>query len=442
MFILLAFFAFAGYASEYDGSSLQGNTAQRDGRELTDTQWLNDLDSLALFIRTLHPHPYWKTPKDVFDEHIARVREQIPLLSDDQIIVELMKIAALVGDGHTQLLGNKLTSKWFPIRIESFADGWFITSAATKYSRAYGARVLRIGNTIIEDVISKVLKVVPADNEWGAKYLTPKYLMMSSVMQTLGCVDKNGLLELEIMQKDGTRINLKVLAEPYQTENAFSDMVAAWFWRKNSVPAADYVNVINRNPSILPLVFQNYEKPYWFTYLPQQKTIYFGFNECQNEGSENFETICRQLWKRVEAENVNKLIIDLRNNLGGTTDILKPLLHGIIQHENINKRGHLFVMIGRKTFSAAMQCAVWIENECEPLFVGEPTGAPPNHHADPNIETIPNSGIKLMVSRLYWQKSNPDDRRQWIAPQIPIAQLSTDYFNNLDPGIQAVWSFK
>jgi hypothetical protein len=82
-----------------------------------------------------------------------------------------------------------------------------------------------------------------------------------------------------------------------------------------------------------------------------------------------------------------------------------------------------------------------MENECAVLFVGEPTGAPPNHCADPDIETLPQSGITLMVSRLYWQKSAPDDRRPWLAPQIPVDQHATDYFSHQDRGIQAVWSF-
>lgn len=440
--IVLFLFANVGSPSGFETSNLPLNLTQRNDRKLSDAQWSSDLDALALLLCTRHPHPYWKTSKDVFDQHIAHIKTQIPLWSDSQIIVELMKLVALVGDGHTQLLGDKLTSKWFPIRIESFADGWFITSTSTKYLQSYGARVLKIGNTAIEEVTNRVKAVVPADNEWGAKYLSPKYLMMFSVMQTLGYVDQKGLLELEIVAKNGMRGNLKVLAEPYQSQDAFSDMVAAWFWRKNAVPAVNYVNVINDNTGSLPLLFQNYEKPYWFKYIPERKAVYLGFNECQNDGTVNFETFSLRMWKQLENENADKLIIDLRNNLGGTTDILKPLLHGIIRHERINRRGHLFVLIGRKTFSAALQCAVWIENECEVLFVGEPTGAPPNHHADPNIETLAQSGIKVMVSRLYWQKSAPNDRRPWLAPQIPVDQLSTDYFSHQDRGIQAVWSFQ
>lgn len=441
-FIVLVFLIDAGYSSESDASLVPGDNTKLNNRTLTDTQWLSDLDSLVHFMVTTHPNPFWRTSREDFDKQIAMVRDRIPHLSDSQVIVEFMRITAMVKDGHTQLLGDKLAGKWYPVRIELFSDGWFITSISKKYSEAYGAKVLKVGDINVEDVMNKIVEIVPADNEWGAKYFAPKYFMMSSVAQALGYADTNGLLEMEIAQKDGNIKILKIIAEPYKSENAFYDMVAYWFWRKNAVPAADYINIMKRSPETLPLLFQNYEKPYWFTYLPSYKTVYFGFNECQQDSNEKFDAFCERLWKLVEGENPDKLIIDLRNNIGGTTDILRPLLHGIIRHKNLNKRGHLFVMIGRKTFSAALQCAVWLENESDPIFAGEPTAAAPNHNADAKFMTLPNSGINLMVSHLYWQKSKPDDARRWIEPQIRVPALSTDYFNCADPAIQAVLLFK
>ena len=43
-------------------------------------------------------------------------------------------------------------------------------------------------------------------------------------------------------------------------------------------------------------------------------------------------------------------------------------------------------------------------------FVGEPTGDPPNGYGDPKRTVLPNSGLTVQVSTLYWQVSNPKDR--------------------------------
>jgi hypothetical protein len=55
----------------------------------------------------------------------------------------------------------------------------------------------------------------------------------------------------------------------------------------------------------------------------------------------------------------------------------RPLIHRLIRCDTINQWGKLFVVIGRRTFSAAMNLAVDLERHTRALFVGEPTGGAP-----------------------------------------------------------------
>jgi hypothetical protein len=50
-------------------------------------------------------------------------------------------------------------------------------------------------------------------------------------------------------------------------------------------------------------------------------------------------------------------VVDLRWNGGGNTLLAMPLLHGLIAGRTINRRGRLFVIAGRGTFSAAQNTA-------------------------------------------------------------------------------------
>lgn len=59
----------------------------------------------------------------------------------------------------------------------------------------------------------------------------------------------------------------------------------------------------------------------------------------------------------------------------------------------INQRGKLFVIVGRQTFSAAMNGAAEIERHTNAIFVGEPTGSSPNFVG----ETI---GVNLTYSKM------------------------------------------
>jgi hypothetical protein len=56
-----------------------------------------------------------------------------------------------------------------------------------------------------------------------------------------------------------------------------------WFWKSDSAPAADAVNLHDRLKDRLPLRLKNLEKACRFDYLADRRPIYFGFNRCENE---------------------------------------------------------------------------------------------------------------------------------------------------------------
>jgi hypothetical protein len=135
------------------------------------------------------------------------------------------------------------------------------------------------------------------------------------------------------------------------------------------------------------------------------------------------------------------LIIDLRRNAGGNTFLHRPLLLGLIRNEKINQRGKLFVIIGRNTFSAAMNASTMIEDYTNAIFVGEPTGASPNFVGETTLVTLPHSQLQFSISDLYWQTSWPMDHRHWIAPRLYIPPSFAAYRINRDPALEAILAY-
>jgi hypothetical protein len=95
-------------------------------------------------------------------------------------------------------------------------------------------------------------------------------------------------------------------------------------------------------------------------------------------------------------------------------------------------------VIGRLTFSAAVNLAADLERHTETIFVGEPTAAPPNHYGETQRLILPSSGISILYSSLYWQSGRPDDQREWIEPALPAPLSSGDYAANRDPALEAI----
>ncbi len=148
-----------------------------------------------------------------------------------------------------------------------------------------------------------------------------------------------------------------------------------------------------------------------------------------------------RLFKFVNGNEVEKLVIDVRWNNGGNYFLSTLLLHGIIRNEKINQRGKLFVIIGRRVFSAAQTTATFIERHANAVFVGEPTGSSPNFVGDENPITLPYSKIVANVSDLFWQTTWPQDNRTWIAPQIYVPPTFAAYRANRDPALEAILNY-
>jgi hypothetical protein len=154
--------------------------------------------------------------------------------------------------------------------------------------------------------------------------------------------------------------------------------------------------------------------------------------------AEPFAAFCDQLFAFIGSHRSARLVIDMRWNGGGNTFLTPPLLHHLIGSQAINRRGSLFVIIGRLTFSAAQNTVTAIERETHAIFVGEPTGSRPNFIGETIPFELPYSKVTANVADLYRQTSWPMDYRPWIAPDLHAPPTFEAYSQNRDPAMEAI----
>ena len=182
-------------------------------------------------------------------------------------------------------------------------------------------------------------------------------------------------------------------------------------------------------------------EPYWFEYLADERTVYMRFASVRNDPEQPLARFCERMFEFIEQNDVERLVIDMRLNGGGNNYLNQPLIHGLIGCKKLARTGALFVLTSPRTFSAAAACAGNIERETGALFVGEPTGAGPNHAGDVKRFTLPNSGAALRVSELWWQWSDPRDLRRAIQPDLPAPITFEDWRTGRDPAMEAVFAY-
>lgn len=390
--------------------------------------WKKDLEFLNTKVTEFHPKLKLSNVLKSWQLKVDSIRRIIDQLSENEIKVEFSKLLTSLNDGHTRFFGDKLTKKWFPIRIDKFVDGFYVTSVDKMYANLYGKKVIQIGQYKSEKTFELIKGISCSGNIFSHSYFAPLYISMNSMLHGLGIINNENKLNLKIEEIKGQIKDVEISATDFD-----SDPVYYWFWLHNGAPTTNNISIYN-SINKLPLYHTDILSPFWYKYLSKEKTVYLNVNQCVKE----FEIFTDSLWKFIDNNQVDKLIIDLRNNFGGTNSFMMPFVHEIIKHENINKKENLYVLISPKTFSAALHFALWIEDHCNPTFVGMPTADGPNHYAEPEIMELPNSKILIWVSTQSWQITVPWDERKWIEPDIKIDIKANDYFNGLDPILEKI----
>jgi len=135
---------------------------------------------------------------------------------------------------------------------------------------------------------------------------------------------------------------------------------------------------------------------------------------------------------------LTNLILDLRHNNGGSTQLYEELLRSLIAFSRVP--GHtVYVLIGRRSYSATGNFVTDLERLTDPIFVGEASSECCNLYGDPIELTLPYSGIQLEVTALRWQLSTPSDRRREISPELPVQLTAAAYFAGKDPALDAIF---
>ncbi len=397
-------------------------------------KWRQDLRYLAEEMPRRHQNLFHAMTREQFEAAVKRLDEKIPTLAKYQVIVELERIVAMVGDGHTSIQGIPFDSKIgfhsYPLTLYLYKDGLFVESADAKYAEAVGARVVKIGNATAEEALRATHDLVFHDNEQGVKAFAPFVVTTPEVLQTLGIINEMESAQF-VFERDKRQftLDLKPMSRP-----------APAGLGTNFIKPPGWVDARDKAQAPTPLYLKDPENLYWFEYLPEAKTIYVQYNGVANKTDESIADFSKRLFAFVDGHAVERFVLDMRNNGGGNNNLNRPLLLGILKSK-IDERGKLFTIIGRRTFSAAQNLVNELDKYTNTTFVGEPTGEHVNFYGDPARIELPNSGIVVRVSSLWWQNMDPRDRRQWTGPQLAAELTSEDYRTNTDPAMKAIMAY-
>jgi hypothetical protein len=192
----------------------------------------------------------------------------------------------------------------------------------------------------------------------------------------------------------------------------------------------------------LPLYLKDQQKYYWFEHLKDNRLIYANINRVDypQKGEPSFNQFTTGLFEYFDkhSADIDKVVLDLRNNPGGNGRLSIPFIKELIKREQFFTRGKLFVLIGSKTNSAGIVFSTQLLEYTNAFFVGSPSGCAANMFSNSILAgKLPNSGYSLDVSsRLIENTWIPN--RSYFKIDIPIPITGKDFYSGIDPALDAI----
>lgn len=334
--------------------------------DITTAQWLEDLDRLVATLTQQHGAPFHRVPQAQFERAVAETRAAIPQLDGRAIALEFHKLGALIGDGHTSVTLPSGTAP-LPVEFFWFEDGLRVVATTADQADILGTRLKSVQGVPVGTVTDRLRAFIP-QGETLSYYRAAAARLLSNpdVLRAIGLAGGTAFtFDVETPEGREKRLEIAATGKP-----------------------ADLVPLGGN----LPLWQQNRTQGFWSTSIGSD-AVYVNWRSYEGLATEG-----AALLGALDARRPQKVIIDLRDNGGGDFTAGRRFIDALATRPWLNRRGTLYVLIGRKTFSAAMTNAIDFKQKTAAILVGEPAGAAPNNWQEVRRFYLPNSGLLVGVS--------------------------------------------
>lgn len=429
----------------------------------------SDFIIMRWLLQKIHPNLYWYTPKA---EYEARMDSLFGLLENPMTEREYYPICAKaiaqIRCGHTlidpsffyQDLGRR-----FPLDLKFIDDKAYIlyNYSSSEVDVPLGAEVKSINGQSIPEITQQLFPMISADG----RHKNGRYQALED--------DFQNYYDLLIGQPDSFAIQYKYGEKEglFYLPNEDSDML------------------------------RNYEKRYYME-LAERKMLNFEvLNDPKKVGllaihsfmpidirfhRQKFSKFIRAAFSQIEQENIEHLIIDLRQNKGGDMLYVNELfsylalepyflvdkievssdkkidlmhffdisiktvhsprwvsrtdsgkyeiksryysfLHEQKPQKKFNFKGKVYVLIGRRSYSASGLFACLASTENRAVFIGEETAASAKgvNGGDLLNFRLPSTGLQVQIPVEYWRKyAQQDDLSGGVKPDFEVKSSITD----------------
>lgn len=407
---------------------------------LTTQEARDEVEQVYSTLVERHPDLFWYTPESVWQARYDALLEREGPISVVQQYFDLSELLALAMDTHVQIYPEDHSTGFettYPIRFRLYEGEIYVTAADTPYRDWVGQRVVSIAGQSAREIVDRIEHYAFSDNparrqSWAVEHL----LIQPAAYSYFNWMNAQDGVDLVLEDRSGRqhRQEMRDVIEMSLDATLRSGKSEAYFWPEG------WRTLDDLSPASVPLHRARIDENFWHTYLDEGRVLYLQFNSSSDRADgTTFVQYTMALFQEIAAleSPPERLVIDLRHNLGGWIARSLPLAYLAQASDLCCQRGSVVLLVGRETISAGAVFAGVAEIATRPVVIGEPSGGRPNIFLGHDGYTLPHSGLWPEASSEIYIGTDTSDVRMFIAPDIHVPERIEDIIAGRDAALEA-----
>ena len=370
-------------------------------------------------------------------------------MTHEQFLLCVLQIAAFADNGHDT--ESDSGDAWWPtarlpVRMLWFEDQWVIARADSANADLLGARVLSIENHSPEEVFTRLRKYWGGLDTYRRWNLEPAIIEQAGMLHAAGLARHADRLTMRIQTAAGQRVErtLRYVAKSTLPPG----QIFARLWSPAPWPGDPEKGWRAFRPPSTPLYLQDGAHLFRAEQIPQLNAMYVQMRAHFDIDGQSLGAFLRRVDAEIEAFHPRNLIVDLRFDTGGDTDLTREWQRTL--PARIPSR--LYVLVSRHTFSAGIVAVASFRHDAAARvrIVGERVGDRLRWWSEGEPVCMPNSHYCLHLTTGLWDlvygcAGNPacygdkyDARVADLAPDLEAPITADSWLAGRDPGMEAI----
>lgn len=306
--------------------------------------------------------PYYCFSKNELLNYISEYLSKTTIENDLQFLCFLKTILKKLNgvlDCHTTVRTKR---SFLPFYLKMFNDGIYIIKTSKENQELLYSKLESINGILYQELIKRLENVISySTEEWRKSCIEIELTELNSLLSILENNDKDQKINMIFTTLNGEQTSL-VFGEDENNED-----------------------VVLAEENCTFKVFDN--------------TIHYIYNSCSKEDENKILETLKQLKGIISNQNIKCFILDLRDNSGGSSSVIKPLIEFLK-----TQKMELYAFVNRNTFSSGMFA---LENMVKlgATTIGEGVGSTINGFGNLDaVFELPNTKFAFRVATKYFPK--------------------------------------